>query len=91
MESAMSGLVAGIALADKLLGKTPLVLPPDTMTGALTAYISDESVEHFEPMGANMGILPALQTVIKDKQAKYQALADRAIQSLNETLTRRNG
>ncbi|MDR0904075.1 MAG: methylenetetrahydrofolate--tRNA-(uracil(54)-C(5))-methyltransferase (FADH(2)-oxidizing) TrmFO [Ruminococcus sp.] len=86
MESAASGLIAGISLARKLADKPPLLLPKTTMTGALTAYISDESVKKFEPMGANMGILPPLCEPIKGKQERYQALADRAIADLERIL-----
>jgi methylenetetrahydrofolate--tRNA-(uracil-5-)-methyltransferase len=86
MESAVSGLIAGISLARKLKDKPPLVLPKTTMTGALTAYISDESVKNFEPMGANMGILPPLEEHIKGKQERYQALADRALVDLGRIL-----
>jgi methylenetetrahydrofolate--tRNA-(uracil-5-)-methyltransferase len=86
MESAASGLIAGISLARKLTDKPPLVLPKTTMIGALTAYISDESVKNFEPMGANMGILPPLEEHIKSKQERYQALADRAIADIKDVI-----
>ena len=83
MESAASGILAGINMARKLNGQPPLILPKETMTGALSKYISDESILNFQPMGANMGILPELDVRIKDKQAKYQVIADRAIEALN--------
>ncbi|MDR0986812.1 MAG: methylenetetrahydrofolate--tRNA-(uracil(54)-C(5))-methyltransferase (FADH(2)-oxidizing) TrmFO [Ruminococcus sp.] len=86
MESAASGLIAGISLARKVKNKPPLILPKTTMTGALTAYISDESVKNFEPMGANMGILPSVNEPVKGKQERYQALADRAIADLERIL-----
>lgn len=82
MESAASGLIAGLSLARRLQGKEPLNLPKTSMLGALTSYISDESVKHFEPMGANMGILPPLEIPVKGKQERYQALADRALRDL---------
>ena len=78
MESAASGIIAGQAMARLILGKDPLVLPPETMLGALTAYISDRSVKNFQPMGANFGILPPLEERIRDKRLRYEALADRA-------------
>lgn len=86
VESAASGIVAGRALADRLSGTQPLKLPRTTMLGALTAYISDPSVKNFQPMGANMGILPALDTNIRGKQEKYAAYAQRALADLDETL-----
>ena len=59
MESAASGLIAGTAAARKILGFEPINLPRETMLGALTSYISDSfNSGKFQPMGANMGILP---------------------------------
>lgn len=58
MESASSGLIAGIAMARRLRGLPPLELPETTMLGALTRYISSSTAEDFQPMGSNMGILP---------------------------------
>lgn len=52
IESAASGILAAHAVADRLQGKEPLLPPPETMMGALCRYISDESVEDFQPMGA---------------------------------------
>lgn len=87
IESAMSGILAGINMARKIKGETPLVLPRDTMSGALTAYISDKyNSENFQPMGCNMGILPELPERIRDKKLKYQAYADRAMNSLKNML-----
>ena len=60
----------------------PLLPPPETMMGALCRYISDESVEDFQPMGSNMGILPPLPELIKGKQERYQAMADRAMAAM---------
>lgn len=87
IESAASGILAGRNLARKLSGKKPLVLPRETMMGALAAYISDKNVSEFQPMGCNMGILPDLPERIRDKKAKYQAYADRAIIALEEYLS----
>ncbi len=82
MESASSGILAGINAANRLLGK-PEFLPNEyTMTGALARYISDASVVNFQPMGASFGLLPALETKIRDKKQRYEALAERGINSL---------
>lgn len=86
IESAASGILAGRNLARKLSGKEPLILPGTTMMGALAAYISDESVKEFQPMGCNMGILPELPERIRDKKLKYQAYADRALADLEKYL-----
>ena len=81
MESAASGIMAGINIIRRMEEKEPLILPRETMIGALSRYISDESVENFQPMGANMGILPDIGRRIKDKQERYQAVADRALEA----------
>ncbi len=84
MESAASGLMAGINLARRLLGEETVVLPENTMIGALSRYISDESVKNFQPMGANFGVLPPLPDKIRDKQERYMQLANRGMASLKE-------
>ena len=89
MESAASGIIAGIAAARKIKGLEPLVLPNDTMTGALSRYISDPfNAGKFQPMGANMGILPDIGVRIKDKKERYGAYADRAVRSLRSKTER---
>lgn len=89
MESAASGIIAGKNLARRLSGKNNLKLPIDTITGALCAYISDPfNSENFQPMGANMGILPDIGLRIKDKKIKYGAYAQRAMASLENELKR---
>lgn len=91
MESASSGLIAGISIVRRLKNLEPLKLPIDTMTGALSAYISDPyNSGKFQPMGANMGILPDIGTRIKDKKIKYGVYAERAINSLKCELERIN-
>lgn len=89
MESAASGIIAGTAAARKLKGLEPVVLPRETMTGALSAYISDSfNSGKFQPMGANMGILPDIGMKIKDKKLKYEAYAERAVEALKKELER---
>ena len=80
MESGVSGLIAGINAASRVNACEPLILPEYTMTGALCHYISDETVKDFQPMGANLGVLPPLETHIRDKQQRAQAYADRALE-----------
>ena len=79
MESAASGIMAGINTARRLEGKESIILPPFTMIGALSRYISDESVKNFQPMGANFGVLPPLRDKIRDKKLRYEALAQRSM------------
>ena len=85
-ESAATGILAGINAARFAKGEEPLVLPPETMLGALISYITDESVGNFRPMGANMGILPPLEKKIRHKDERYAALAARAIAGLEAVL-----
>lgn len=84
MESASSGIIAGINAARKLRNEAPLILPKYTMIGALLGYITDETVENFQPMGANFGIIPPLETKIRDKRERYMALAERSLKWFNE-------
>jgi methylenetetrahydrofolate--tRNA-(uracil-5-)-methyltransferase len=86
IESAMSGIIAGYSLAKKIKGEEPVTLPKTSMMGALAAYISDENIVDFQPMGCNMGILPALENKIKDKTQRYLTLAMRGINDLKQVL-----
>ena len=79
MESAASGIIAGINAYARLNNLEPLILPDYSMTGAILKYICDETVENFQPMGANFGILPTLDVKIKDKRERYGALAKRSL------------
>lgn len=82
MESAASGIMAGINAVRRAEGEEPLVLSEYNMIGALSQYISDESVTNFQPMGANFGILPPIEPKIRDKRERYTALANRALEQL---------
>lgn len=90
VESAASGIVAGMALADRLSGIPPMELPETAMMGALCNYISDPTVTNFQPMASSMGILPGLDRVIKGKQERYAALAQRSLADLDRALGDRN-
>ena len=79
MESAASGIMAGINAAALLKDEKPLILPEFTMIGALLNYICDESVADFQPMGANFGIIPPLENHIRDKRERYAALSARSL------------
>lgn len=86
MESAASGIIAGINAANARLDKPPLVLPQISMIGALLNYITDPTVTNFQPMGANFGILPSLENHIRDKRERYAALAERSIKFLEDEI-----
>ena len=86
MESAMSGILAGRNAVRRAEGKPTGCPNGQTMSGALTHYISDESVKHFQPMGANFGILPPMEPKIRDKKERYAALSNRALAALDRFL-----
>ena len=87
IESAASGIYAAMSLARRLKGESEITLPDDTMLGALAKYVETGSPSGFQPMGANMGILPELPEKIRGKQEKYAALAERSLRSLEDALT----
>ena len=87
IESAASGIYAGMSLARRLKGLPEITLPRETMLGALANYVEAGSPSGFQPMGSNMGILPELPEKIKGKQEKYAALANRALAALDEVMT----
>ena len=86
MESAMSGILTGRQIARRLQGKEPLKLPLDCMCGALLRYVSGPACADFQPMGANMGLLPPLDERMKDKQQRYLLIAQRGLAHLRQTL-----
>ena len=87
MESASSGILAGLNMARRLEGKQTVVLPETTMMGALSRYVAGYNGKDFQPMGANFGILPPLNEKIRDKRERYGALADRALKDLEVYLS----
>ena len=85
VESAASGIIAGINLAREIRGLAPLILPETSMIGALSAYIATPN-ENFQPMGSNMGILPPLPERIKDKKLRYKIISERGLADLRQAL-----
>ena len=83
VESISSGMVAALNAIRQYNNRPPLIFPKETMIGALAHYISSPN-EKFQPMNANFGILPPLEETIKDKKIKYNQLADRAIEKINQ-------
>jgi len=79
MESAACGIIAGINAVRLLSGEEPLILPNISMIGAILNFVTDETVDNFQPMGANFGIIPPLDTLIKDKRERYGKLAERSL------------
>ncbi len=89
MESASSGLMAGINAANKFLGKDTIVLPKETMIGALAEYITDSSIEKFQPMGASFGLLPELENRPRDKKLRGEKHAERSLSVLSAFISER--
>ena len=84
VESAGSGLVAGICAALRALGKDPLIFPKTTMLGAMANYVSSGNLSgSFVPMNANFGIIEPLEHRVKGgKMAKYEVYAQRSLQDI---------
>jgi len=79
VESASSGLVAGINAAAAALGREAVIFDKATATGALASYISDATVKNFQPMNINFGLLPSLDVRIKNKKERYEQISAKAI------------
>ncbi|AUO09253.1 tRNA (uracil-5-)-methyltransferase [Paenibacillus jamilae] len=82
VESAASGLLAGINAARAARGQEMFVFPAETTLGSMARYITTADFKHFQPMNANFGLLPKLETRIRNKKEKNEALANRALESL---------
>ena len=82
VESAASGLVAGLNACRLMQDKPAVVFPQETAHGALCHYITSADMKRFQPMNVNFGLLPELGERIKDKKLKKQAISERALQSI---------
>jgi methylenetetrahydrofolate--tRNA-(uracil-5-)-methyltransferase len=82
VESAASGLIAGLNAGRMAKGQDCVVLPAETTLGSMAQYITTADFKHFQPMNANFGLLPALPERIRNKKEKYEKLANRAIESI---------
>ncbi len=81
-----TGLLAGWNAARLAQGRPPLVLPRETMLGALLHYITHASEHDFQPMKANFGLLPPLPRRVRDKRARARAYSQRALDALDAFL-----
>ena len=86
VESAASGLVAGVNVAMTVLEKEPVDFPPETALGALAHYISNANTKNFQPMNINFGLMPPLNIRIRKKKEKNTLIAERALKALENTL-----
>ncbi len=86
VESAASGFLAAVAMAAKVQGRDIPEFPKETAIGALGLYISDESIEHFQPMNINFSIIAPLEQRIRKKSEKNQAISRRALEIIDNML-----
>ena len=82
VESAASGLMAGIHAARKVLGQPAVDFPAETAHGALAHYISSPEIKNFQPMNVNFGLIPPLGKRVRGKKFKNAMLAERALEAL---------
>ncbi|MBJ8006214.1 MULTISPECIES: FADH(2)-oxidizing methylenetetrahydrofolate--tRNA-(uracil(54)-C(5))-methyltransferase TrmFO [Bacillus cereus group] len=82
VESAASGLLAGINAARLVQGEEPVVLPPVTAMGSMANYITATNAKNFQPMNANFGLFTPLEKKIKKKQERNEAYASRALETI---------
>lgn len=84
VESAGSGFLAAVELARRLEGQAPIDFPRETALGALSLYISDESVKDFQPMNINFGIISPLGYRVKGKRNKNQEISQRSLEIIEK-------
>ena len=87
VESTASGYLAAVAMAAKVQGRELPDFPQTTAIGALGYYISDESVENFQPMNINFSIISPLEQRIKKKAEKNLAIANRSLEVIDKLAT----
>ena len=83
VESCASGFLAAVAMAAKVQGREVPDFPRTTAIGALGLYISDESVENFQPMNVNFSIIAPLEQRIRKKAEKNLAIANRSLEIID--------
>lgn len=86
VESAASGLMAGLAAARAVLELPEVEFPDVTAHGALANYISNPAIENFQPMNINFGLIPPLAVRIRKKREKNAQIAARALEALDGVL-----
>jgi methylenetetrahydrofolate--tRNA-(uracil-5-)-methyltransferase len=82
VESAASGLIAGINAARLARGLRPVVFPRESALGSMAHYITEADPDNFQPMNANFGLFPPLERPIRGKKEKNERLAARALESI---------
>jgi methylenetetrahydrofolate--tRNA-(uracil-5-)-methyltransferase len=84
VESASSGLIAGLNASLQYMGKKEIVFPSSTAIGALSNYISDKNIKEFQPMNINFGLIDKLDLRIRDKRKKNYEISQRALKVIKE-------
>ncbi|MDX6157594.1 FADH(2)-oxidizing methylenetetrahydrofolate--tRNA-(uracil(54)-C(5))-methyltransferase TrmFO [Bacillus subtilis] len=82
VESAASGLVAGINAAKLVLGEEFVIFPQETAIGSMAHYITTTNQKNFQPMNANFGLLKELPVKVKNKKERNEQYANRAIETI---------
>lgn len=90
VESAASGLLAGINAARLSKGEEQMILPEETVMGSMAHYITTTNAKHFQPMNANFGLLPSLGIKIRNKKEKNEKIAERALGSIQNFTHKRH-
>lgn len=88
VESTASGFLAAVAMAAKVQGREIPDFPKTTAIGALGLYISDSSIENFQPMNVNFSIISSLNYRVRKKAEKNLAISQRALEKIDELLAR---
>ncbi|MCQ6557929.1 FADH(2)-oxidizing methylenetetrahydrofolate--tRNA-(uracil(54)-C(5))-methyltransferase TrmFO [Paenibacillus mendelii] len=83
VESAASGLIAGMNAGRLARGLDPLIFPPDTTLGSMAQYITTADFKHFQPMNANFGLFPPFENRFRSKKDKNEAIANRSLDQLD--------
>ncbi|CAM3355604.1 FADH(2)-oxidizing methylenetetrahydrofolate--tRNA-(uracil(54)-C(5))-methyltransferase TrmFO [Marinicrinis lubricantis] len=91
VESAASGLIAGINAAKLASGSEPVVFPRETALGSMAYYITTAEFTNFQPMNVNFGLFPPLGQRIRNKKMKNEAIAERALTALRQFIPQVNG
>lgn len=84
VESAASGLIAGINAAKLAKGEALVELPVETALGSMAQYITTADFKHFQPMNANFGLFPPLENKIRNKKEKNEQIATRALEGIKQ-------
>lgn len=87
VESAGSGLIAGINAAQMAMEKDLKIFPAETALGSMARYITEADSKHFQPMNVNFGLFPALDVKCKSKQERGEKQAERALKAISEYIS----